>query len=302
MNQTEISTGDNNSKPAKTGSISFVPKWITETINGGLSPVVDLNTGSNGWASPPGDVFPLRSVDYFKTKQKSPGGDYLLSPAGVDWLISTGKLHNVLAHPDNRVAHALRQAQSRGESLNSFIFAVNFQMPTKEPHSMVLYFATEDPIPSDSLLHQLINGEDDSFRNQRFKLVTNAVKAPRVVKALAGKYGAFLLGKAVNCSYHRGSNYFEIDVDIGSSAILSAALRFTLGYIMSLTADIGFVVEARTEDELPEKLIGAVRICQKELSPSAFIVVDDDHKDLKPCRMMGSAKGNQHDDEEYNKV
>ncbi|KFK23463.1 hypothetical protein AALP_AAs58859U000100 [Arabis alpina] len=281
MKQTVISTDDINSKPAKTGSIPVVPEWITEAINGGSLPFVDPNTGSNGWASPPGDVFPLRSVNYFKTKQKSPGGDYLLSPTGVDWLRSTVKLDNVLARPDNRVAHALRQAQSRGESLNSFIFAVNFQIPSKEPYSLVIYFATEDPIPSDSLLHRFINGEDDSFRNQRFKLVSHVAKGPKVVKALAGKYGAFLVGKSVKCSYHRGSNYFEIDVDFGSSAILSAALRFTLGYATSLTTDVGFVVEAQTEDELPEKLIGAARLCQNELS-SAF-VVDDDHKLLQPC-------------------
>ncbi|KFK23464.1 hypothetical protein AALP_AAs58859U000200 [Arabis alpina] len=279
--------------------ISTVPEWITETINGGSFPVVDLNTGSNGWASPPGDDFPLRSVDYFKTKQKSPGGDYLLSPAGVDWLKSTAKLDHVLSRPDNRVSHAHKEARSRGESLNTFIFALNLQIPSEEPYSLVLYYATEDPIPSDSLLHRLINGEDDdSFCNQRLKLLTNVVKGPWVVKAVAGNFGAFLVGKTVKCSYHKGSNYFEIDVDLGSSAFMAAAVRFSLGYIASLTVDVGCVVEAQTEDELPEKLIGAVRIYQMELS-SAFVVVDDDddQKTLKPCRMMGSAKGNHHDDD-----
>ncbi|KFK23465.1 hypothetical protein AALP_AAs58859U000300 [Arabis alpina] len=297
MNQTEIPTGNNNSKPAKTGSISTVPAWIAETINGGSFPVVDPITGSNGWATPPGDVFPLRSVDYFKNKQKSPGGDYLLSPAGVDWLKSTTKLDNVLARPDNRVAHALRQAQSRGESLNNFIFAVNFQIPTKEPYSMVLYYATEYPIPSDSLLYRLINEEeDDSFRNHRFKLVSHVQKGPWVVKAAAGRFGALVLGKNVRCSYHRGSNYFEIDVDLSTSAILSATVRLVLGYAMSVTLDVGFVVEAQTDDELPEKLIGAVRLCQMDLV-SVFTVVVDDHKTLQPCRVMGSEKGKQHDDD-----
>ncbi|VVB17249.1 unnamed protein product [Arabis nemorensis] len=195
----------------------------------------------------------LRSANYFKTKQKSPGGDYLLSPAGVDWLKSTAKLDNVLARPDYRVAHALRKAQSRGESLNSFIFAVNFQVPSKEPYSLVLYFATEDPIPSDSLLHRLINGEeDDSFRNQRLKLLTNVVEGPRIVRAAAGNFGALVLGKALKCGYHRGTNYFEIDVDLGSYAIMAAVVRLTLRYLRSLTTDIGFVVEAQTKDELLE--------------------------------------------------
>ncbi|ESQ32035.1 hypothetical protein EUTSA_v10005439mg [Eutrema salsugineum] len=279
------------SKPAQTGSIPHVPEWITETLNGGSLRLVDLHTGINGWASPPGSVFSLRSATYFTDKQKSPGGDYLLSPAGVDWLKSTTKLENVLARPDNRVAHALKKAQSRVKSLNSFIFAVNFQVPSKEPYSCVFYFATEDQIPSDSVLRHLIDG-DESFCNERFKVVSRVVEGPWVVKSAAGSFGAFVAGKTVRCSYYRGDNYLEIDIDLGSSAIMRALLRLSLGCITSLTVDVGFVVEAQTEDELPERLIGACRICHMELS-SAFVV--DDSK--KPLGMMGSAKANDDDDE-----
>ncbi|CAA7023254.1 unnamed protein product [Microthlaspi erraticum] len=297
MNQTEISAGDNNSKPARTGSVSPVPEWITETVNGGTLRLVDLHTGINGWASPPGDVFSLRSASYFTNKQKSPGGDYLLSPAGVDWLKSGTRLENVLARPNNRVAHALRKAQSRGESLNSFIFAVNYHIPGKEQYNMVLYFATENPIPSDSLLRRLIDG-DDSFRNERLKALIRVEKGPRVVKAAAGSFGACVVGKAARCSYHRGSNYLEIGIDLGSSKIVAALTRLMLGYITTLTVDIGYVVEAQMEDELPERLIGAYRICHPELS-SAFVV--DEQNALQPRRMMGSAKAN-HDDDADDKV
>ncbi|XP_010454826.1 PREDICTED: protein ENHANCED DISEASE RESISTANCE 2-like [Camelina sativa] len=284
MNQTKTSTDDKNTKPAS---------WTTETINGGSFRHVDLNTGTNGWSTPPGNVFPLRSQNYFTTKQKTPGGDYLLSPAGVDWLKSTKKLDHVLSRPDNRVAHAIKTSQSP----NSFIFAVNLQTPTKEHfYSLVLYFATQEPVPSDSLLHKLINGEDDTFRDERLKIISNVVKGPWVVKAAAGKFGAFVAGKALKCSYYRGANYFEIDVDISSSAILTALVRFMLGYVTNLTIDIGFVVEAQTEDELPERLIGGVRICHMELA-SAFLVDDDEKKkdddiDLQQRRrMMGAAEG-----------
>ncbi|CAN6850353.1 unnamed protein product [Brassica oleracea] len=208
MNQGESSARTNNTKPAVNGSTSAVPEWKTETINGGSFRQVDLHTGTNGWASPPGNVFSLRSTNYFTKKQKSPGGDYLLSPAGVDWLKSTSKLDNILSRPDNRVAHALRKAQSQ----NSFIFAVNFEVSGKEHYHMVLYFAAEEPLPSDSPLQRFIDG-DDSFRNQRFKLVSQVVKGPWVVKAAAGQFGAFLVGKTVKCNYHKGSNYFEVDVD-----------------------------------------------------------------------------------------
>lgn len=287
MNQTESSSGINNTEPDLTGETSTAPEWITETINGGTFRHVDLHTGTNGWASPPGNVFSLRSADYFTRKEKSPGGDYLLSPAGVDWLKSTAKLDNIMSRPDNRVAHALRKAKSP----NSFVFAANFEVSGKEHYHMVLYFATEEPLPTHSPLQRFIDG-DDAFRNQRFKIVSRVVKGPWVVKAAAGQFGAFLVGKTVKCNYHKGSNYFEIDVDTGTSAIMSAVVRLMLGYTKSFVVDIGLVIEAQKEDELPERLIGAVRLCHMDIS-SAFVVGE---KGLGPCRMMGSVEASHHVD------
>ncbi|KAK9273247.1 hypothetical protein L1049_018054 [Liquidambar formosana] len=254
-------------EPAKSTS---TPDWISEVINGGSLKHVDLHTGSNGWASPPGNLFSLRSKTYFTKKQKSPSGDYLLSPAGVDWLKSPTKLDNVLARPENRVIHALRKAQSRNSSLKSFIFAVNLQVPGRDNHSAVFYFAAEDPILPGSLLYRFING-DDAFRNSRFKIVNRIVRGPWIVKAAVGNHSACLLGKALTCNYHRGSNYLEIDVDISSSAIANAILHLALGYVTSVTIDMGFLVEAQAEDELPERLIGAVRICQMEMSSATVV-------------------------------
>lgn len=263
-------TTGNNSRSSGSDSGSTAD-WTTEAINGGSLRHVDLNTGTNGWASPPGDVFSLRSQNYFTKKQKSPAGDYLLTPIGMDWLKSSTKLDNVLNRSDNRVANALKKAQSNGKSLKSFIFAVNLQIPGKEHHSAVFYFATEDPVQSGSLLGRFIDG-DDAFRNQRFKLVNRIVKGPWIVKKAVGNYSACLLGKALTCHYHRGANYFEADVDIGSSAIANAILRLALGYVTSVTIDMGFVVEAQTEEELPEKLIGAIRVCQMEMGSACTIV------------------------------
>ncbi|KAL6216013.1 hypothetical protein ACLB2K_009240 [Fragaria x ananassa] len=73
------------------------------------------------------------------------------------------------------------------------------------------------------------------------------------------------------CNYHRGANYLEIDVDIASSGIAKAILRLALRYVTSVTIDMGFLVEAQTEDELPERLVGAVRICQMEMSSATVI-------------------------------
>ncbi|KAF8364861.1 hypothetical protein HHK36_033157 [Tetracentron sinense] len=264
--------------------------WREEAINSGSLKHVDLHTGSNGWASPPGDLFNLRAKNYFSKKQKSPSGDWLLKPAGVDWLRSDSKLDNILARSDNRVANALRKSHSLGKSLKTFIFAVNLQVPGRENHSAVFYFATDEPIPVGSLFYRFVHG-DDSFRNQRFKIVNRIVKGPWIVKAAVGNYAACLLGKALTCNYHRGENYLEIDVDIGSSAIANAILHLALGYVTAVTIDMGFLVEAQTEEELPEKLLGAVRIAQMKMSSATFVESSPAPENVS--RGLGFSKTNQ---------
>lgn len=244
--------------------------WLQEAVDGGSLRRVDLHEGTNGWASPPGDTFFLRGPDFFSRRKKIPSGNWLLLPAGVDWLRSTHRLDNVLGRPDNRVSAALRRAQSFGRSLKSYIIAVNLQIPGRDCYSAVFYFASNDLIPDGSLLHRFIHG-DDAFRNSRFKIVNRIVKGPWIVKAAVGNYAACLLGRALVCNYHKGENYLEIDVDIGSSALARAMLKLALGCVTSVTIDMGFAVEAQAEDELPEKLIGAVRIAQIEMSAAVYV-------------------------------
>ncbi|GFQ06179.1 protein enhanced disease resistance 2-like [Phtheirospermum japonicum] len=212
-------------------------EWREEAISSGSLKHVDLHTGSNGWASPPGELFSLRGPNYFTKKAKIPAGDWVLDPAGVDWLRSNSKLDHVLARPDNRVMNALRSSKSS----KTFIVAINLQVPGREHHSA------------------------------RFKIVNKIVKGPWIVKTAVGSYSACLLGKALNCHYHRGPNYLEIDVDIGSSAIATAILRLALNCVTAVTVDMGFLVEGQKEEELPERLFGAVRICQMEMSSATFV-------------------------------
>ncbi|KAF9616312.1 hypothetical protein IFM89_029088 [Coptis chinensis] len=245
--------------------------WREEAINGGSLKHVDLLTGTNGWASPPGDLFTLRGKNFLtKNKQKTPSGDWLLKPAGVDWLRSVNKLDNILARGDNRIQNSLNKAHKLGKNLKTFIFAVNLQVPGRDNHSAVFYYSTDEPIPVDSLFYRFIHG-DDNFRNQRFKIVNRIVKGPWMVKAAVGNHAACLLGKALTCNYYRGDNYLEIDVDIGSSTIASAILHLAFKYVTAVSIDMGFLVEAVNEEELPERLLGAVRIAHMEMTSAFFV-------------------------------
>ena len=245
--------------------------WIGDVREGGSLQNVELDDdGVHGWASPPANLFMARGVNYFQKKVKTPCEQTLLKPLGVDWLRSNGRLDHILAHPENRVMQAFEEKASGEARKTSFIVAINLQVPGKEHHSAVFYFVTDDYIAEGSLLYRFIH-EDDAFRNSRFKLINRIVKGPWIVKAAAGNHAACLLGKALTCRYIKGGNYLEIDVDIGSSTVANAILHLALGYVTTVSVDMAFLIESQTDDELPEKLLGAVRIAQIEMEAASYL-------------------------------
>lgn len=179
---------------------------------------------------------------------------------------------------------ALHKAQTEGECLKAFVFAVNLQIPGRDQHSAVFYYITEDVISPGSLFYRFIH-EDDAFRNSRFKLINRIVRGPWIVRATVGNHAACLLGKALTCNYIKGSNYFEIDVDIGSSALASAILHLALSYVNLVTVDMAFLIESQSEEELPERVLGAVRIVQIEMGSAEFV---DIHREVPPLSQSPS--------------
>ncbi|XP_024391256.1 protein ENHANCED DISEASE RESISTANCE 2 [Physcomitrium patens] len=252
--------------------------WVKEVLEGGSLRNVELEDGEHGWASPQASLFMVRGLNYFQKKLKTPCSEALLEPLGVDWLRSNGKLDHVLAHPGNRVMQAFEKASGEARK-TSFIVAINLQVPGKDHHSAVFYFVTDEPIVEGSLLYRFIH-QDDAFRNSRFKLINRIVKGPWIVKTAVGNHAACLLGRALTCRYMRGHNYLEIDVDIGSSTVANAILHLALGYVTTVSVDMAFLIEAQSDEELPEKLLGAVRIAQIEMETASYLEVHHENSAL----------------------
>jgi hypothetical protein len=49
-------------------------------------------------------------------------------------------------------------------------------------------------------------------------------------------------------------------VDIGSSSVARGVVGLVLGYITSVVVDLAILIEAKGEQELPEYLLGTVRV------------------------------------------
>lgn len=110
------------------------------------------------------------------------------------------------------------------------------------------------------------------FRDSRLKLIPSIVEGYWMVKRAVGTK-ACLLGKAVTCKYLRQDNFLEIDVDIGSSSVARGVINVVLGYVTSLVVDLAILIEAKEEAELPEYILGTVRLNRVKLDSAVPLEV-----------------------------
>eukprot|EP00850_Spirogloea_muscicola_P000115 SM000001S04517 [mRNA] locus=s1:651473:659263:- [translate_table: standard] len=204
------------------------------------------------WARPPVGLFYIRGPTYMHDRRKVQGCEPLLKLMAVDWFASKGRLDHVAARPGSLM-------QREGPKKAPFILVCNLQVPGKPNYSMVFYFASDRTLRPGSLLQRFVDG-DDIFRNARFKLIPSIAQGAWVVKRAVGTK-ACLLGQAVTCRYHRHQNYLEIDVDIGSSSVARGVIGLVIGYVEALVVDLAIVIEGRSQVELPEVLLAAMRVC-----------------------------------------
>ncbi|CAI9772073.1 unnamed protein product [Fraxinus pennsylvanica] len=225
----------------------------------------DNDKGRDCWTLSDGNNFRVRSKSFCYDKSKIPAGKHLMDLVAVDWLKDTKRMDHVA----RRHGCAAQVASNKG----LFTIVFNVQVPGSTHYSMVFYFVTKELI-SGSLLQRFVDG-DDEFRNSRLKLIPSVPKGSWIVRQSVGSTPC-LLGKAVDCNYIRCPKYLEIDVDIGSSTVANGVLGLVIGVITTLVVDMAFLVQACTTDELPERLIGAVRVSHLELSSAVVPILESE--------------------------
>ncbi|XP_039018536.1 protein ENHANCED DISEASE RESISTANCE 2-like isoform X2 [Hibiscus syriacus] len=232
-------------------------------FNGSLPKGKD-ETGSNCWTSPSGRGFMIRGKTYLRDSGKIMGSDPLLTLIAVDWFKVDTPTDKIALHP-----RCLVQTDA-GKKL-PFILVINLEVPAKPNYSLVLYYASDRPVNKNSLLGRFVDGTD-MFRDARFKLIPSIVEGYWMVKRAVGTK-ACLLGKAVTCKYFRQDNFLEIDVDIGSSSVARSVIGLVLGYVTSLVVDLAILIEAKEESELPEYILGTVRL--NRVKPESAVPLND---------------------------
>ncbi|KAM5551614.1 protein ENHANCED DISEASE RESISTANCE 2-like [Rosa sericea] len=214
------------------------------------------------WTSPSGTGFMIRGKTYLKDSSKVTGGDPLLKLIAVDWFKVDKSIDRIALHPKCLI-------QSEAGKKLPFVLVVNLQVPATPNYSLVLYYASDRPVNPNSLLAKFVDGSD-MFRNARFKLIPSIVDGYWMVKRAVGSK-ACLLGKAVSCRYLRQDNFLEIDVDIGSSSVARSIIGLVLGYVTSIVVDLAILIEAREEADLPEYILGTVRLNRLKIDSAVHL-------------------------------
>lgn len=234
--------------------------------------------------------FVVRGSNYLNDNKKVCSESSLFQLLTVDLVCSDApNFRGLCSHPHERIQQALQKEKATGiKQLPSFVFAVNLCVPAaaltsptgttpvKSPskakstncYHLVAYFGIEDisiittnhqSTAIGRLCHQFFFGESDKFRDTTFKLIPRIAEGNFVVRKAVGSKPS-ILGKKLRQYYIRTDRFMELIVDIGSDSVATRIVKLALGYAKSLTVDMMFVLEGATDETLPERILGGVRV------------------------------------------
>jgi len=170
---------------------------------------------------------------------------------------------------NSRVYHVAENMASLKDYLSNypdeFFFITARILPTKANHFVVTIARRVLPEgedePFDKALDSYIEG-DDEYRNMRLKYIAKISDSPwlvqRIVKGLGGERPAILGKGYLKQQHYRGPNYYEVNVDVGSSLIASQIAGSVTGFASSVKVGECFLIEGQEEDKLPERAVYTV--------------------------------------------
>ncbi|RHY37280.1 hypothetical protein DYB25_004206 [Aphanomyces astaci] len=210
----------------------------------------------------------VRGPDYMTNRKKVASAAPAFRLVGVD-IFETGavSVEHICARPDNVMQTVPDQP---------FAFVLNFLLPGPPKYSLVLYYHVPHPSvltdgsPFAELMTDFLDGTDE-YRNERFKLIPSIVEGNFIVKQAVGSTPA-VIGNKLRQPYFKTPKYFELDIDVTSSAVANRVTGLVLGFTKKLIVDMSFLVEGKHGHELPERLFGACRLSFVDMAHAKKLV------------------------------
>ncbi len=108
---------------------------------------------------------------------------------------------------------------------------------------------------------------DTEYKNDRLKLIPYVSDGPWIVRNMVTGKPA-IIGRKLPVSYRYTpadgtgcAEFLECELDVGnSSATAKRIVSVCRRYMSALTVDIGYVIEGKVDEHLPEQMLGAIRI------------------------------------------
>ncbi|KAL3918794.1 MAG: hypothetical protein SGILL_004070 [Bacillariaceae sp.] len=224
------------------------------------------------WAEPDANSFMVRGPSYKQDGVKVNAGSSIGQLIAVDVVRVDNPLYSGMSmHPSERVQIGLKREKILKEKgmksdMPPFIFVVNIVLPGPPFYHGVFYYAVEDiatingedGTPSSKLCQRFLFGNSDEFRDRTFKLIPRIVEGNFLVRKAVGSTPA-IMGTKLKQSYVRNERFMEVILDCGSSPVATGVISISLGYAKTLVVDMGFLLEADSDEYLPERVFGAVR-------------------------------------------
>lgn len=247
------------------------------------------------WSCPGAAGYKLRGGNYLKDHKKVEAENPVFDLASVD-LIET----------DKPCFHIAQHLPAIKFSMSPFSFVVNIMVPASPPLHLCAAWAmdaapkldhtsmarseansslggeadsdaeADKASPFDIALARFVAGGDGpeatAHRNGAFKLIPHIVQGSWIVKQSVGETPV-LLGRKLTTHYFKGPNYFEVDVDVSSSSVAKHVVGLVCGATKTITVDLGILLQGNQADELPEALLGTLRLVQIDLSTATHLDV-----------------------------
>ncbi|KAF0744377.1 hypothetical protein Ae201684P_018293 [Aphanomyces euteiches] len=225
-----------------------------------------------------------KGPNYRRTKAKAPSENALLTLIATDAYRSDTKIDNI-----GKVVQLPDLPNERRD-----ILIINCQVPCYTPSNplwgeqktdgdgfnFVTYFAippnvrdkmneTNPAEPAIKLFKAFL--QDDSPIRDRLKAIGVVVNPTeqnlgRMEKHLLETYNGQPILTRPQHRFYRGDGYFEVDIDAHIfNFVARKGLCGVADHFGNMVVDFGFVLEGQEDDELPEQILGCVRLCKVDL-------------------------------------